>query len=137
MEIKATLLKPCSDEDRLEFIYRYNYEEGYTVEETNSQFEAWGPTEEEKHEWELNKIANLSATKRVLVLALEQLGFDYYTDIEPKILENRQAKLEWDLCTEVKRNNPLVNILGAELGLSTQQIDDLFIAINASPMREE
>jgi hypothetical protein len=45
MEIKATLQKPYTEKDRLDFIVKYQY--GYTINETETALEAWGLTEEE------------------------------------------------------------------------------------------
>ena len=47
--------------------------------------------EEEEVEKEKERIAHLQCTKRVLVLILEQLGLDYFEQIEPLINSNRQA----------------------------------------------
>ena len=82
--------------------------------------------EAEEAQKEAERISHLKCTKRVLVLILEQLGFDYFEQIEPLINSNRQAKLEWELCVELERNNPLLNVIGAELGISPQQIDQVF-----------
>lgn len=83
-------------------------------------------TPEEEEEIERQRILNLKCTKRVFVLMLEQLGFDYFEQIEPLINANRQAKLEWDLCVELERKNPLLNIMGEQLGITPEQIDELF-----------
>lgn len=83
-------------------------------------------TPEEEEEIERQRILNLKCTKRVFVLMLEQLGFDYFEQIEPLINANRQAKLEWDLCVELERKNPLLNIMGEQLGITPEQIDKLF-----------
>ena len=81
---------------------------------------------QEEAQKEAERISHLKCTKRVLVLILEQLGLDYFEQIEPLINSNRQAKLEWELCVELERSNPLLNIIGAELGISPQQIDQVF-----------
>ena len=83
-------------------------------------------TPEQKEEKEKERISHLKCTKRVLVLILEQLGFDYFQQIEPLINSNRQAKLEWELCVELERSNPLLDVIGAELGLSSTDIDNIF-----------
>lgn len=83
-------------------------------------------TPEEKEQREAERISHLKCTKRVLVLILEQLGLDYFEQIEPLINSNRQAKLEWELCVELERSNPLLNIIGSELGISPMQIDAIF-----------
>ena len=75
---------------------------------------------------EEERIANLKCTKRVLVLMLEEIGKDYFKDILPLIEADRQAKLEWELCVELERKNPLLNIIGAKLDISPEQIDLLF-----------
>ena len=88
-------------------------------------------TPEEEEEIERQRILNLKCTKRVFVLMLEQLGFDYFEQIEPLINANRQAKLEWDLCVELERKNPLLNIMGEQLGITPEQIDKLFKYANS------
>ncbi len=50
MEIKATLNKPYTDAQRLEFIVEQNHQNGYEIKETQAALEAWGHTEEEKAE---------------------------------------------------------------------------------------
>ena len=40
------------------------------------------------------------------------------------------AKLEWDLCVELHRNNPLLDIMAAKLGVTSQQLDYIFRAAN-------
>lgn len=83
-------------------------------------------TDEEKEQMERERISHLKCTKRVFILMLEQLGLDYFEQIEPLINANRQAKLEWDLCVELERKNPLLNIMGEQLGITPEQIDKLF-----------
>lgn len=83
-------------------------------------------SEEEKEKEERERIANLTCTKRVLVLMLEELGLDYFNQIQPLIEANRQAKLEWELASELLRSNPLLDVVGKELGVSSEQLDRLF-----------
>ena len=83
-------------------------------------------TPEEEEENERQRILNLKCTKRVFILMLEQLGLDYYEQILPLIEANRQAKLEWELCVELQRSNPLLNVMGEQLGITAEQIDKLF-----------
>lgn len=47
MEIKATLNKPYTDKQRLDFIVSENHTKGYEIKETENALEAWGLTEEE------------------------------------------------------------------------------------------
>ena len=48
MEIKATLNKPYTEEEKANFIVEYNYNLGYEIKETDTALEAWGYTEEEQ-----------------------------------------------------------------------------------------
>ena len=93
--------------------------------------------EEQKAARERERIDNLQCTKRVFVLMLEQLGLDYYEQILPLIKANRQAQLEWDLCVELQRKNPLLNVMGAQLGITPEQIDNLFKYANGEITQEE
>ena len=81
--------------------------------------------EEEKARREAERISHLRCTKRVLALILEQLDIPY-SRLKALIDSNERAQLEWDLCVELERSNPLINIIGAELGLSSVDIDNIF-----------
>ena len=48
MEIKATLNKPYTDKQRVNFIVSENHQNGYDIKETETALEAWGYTEEEQ-----------------------------------------------------------------------------------------
>ena len=93
--------------------------------------------EAEKAEQEQERISHLKCTKRVFVLMLEQLGLDYFEQIEPLINANRQAKLEWSLCVELERSNPLLNVIGAELNITPAQIDNLFKYANGEITQQD
>ena len=82
-----------------------------------------------KEEEEKIRISNLRCTKRVLALILQQLGISY-TQLKELIATNEQAQLEWDLCVELERSNPLLDIIGAELGLTHADIDNIFLYAN-------
>lgn len=94
-------------------------------------------TEEEKQAEEEDRISHLKCTKRVFVLMLEQLGLDYFEQIEPLINANRQAKLEWELCVELERSNPLLDVVGSELGITHEQLNKLFQYANGEITQEE
>lgn len=93
--------------------------------------------EQEEEEKERERIGNLQCTKRVFILMLEQLGIDYFEQIEPVINSNRQAKLEWELCVELQRKNPLIDELAKGFGISSEQIDNLFKYANGEIGAEE
>lgn len=50
MELKATLNKPYSNIERMDFIVENNHNKGYEIKETETALEAWGETEEEIQE---------------------------------------------------------------------------------------
>lgn len=139
MEIKAVLNYPYTEEQRINFIIVNNDQNGYEIRtnDNNNNIEAWGYTEEEEQEQEEERISHLQCTKRVFVLMIEQMGFDYFEQIEPLINANRQAKLEWELCVELERANPLLDILGAQLGVTHEQLNRLFQYANGEISLEE
>lgn len=47
MEIKATLNKPYTDKQRMDFIVANNHQLGYEIKETDFALEAWGYTDAE------------------------------------------------------------------------------------------
>lgn len=94
-------------------------------------------TEEEKQAEEKEHISHLKCTKRVFILMLEQMGLDYFEQIEPMIEANRQARLEWNLCIELERSNPLLDSIGGELGITPEQLDKLFQYANGEITQEE
>lgn len=48
MEIKATLNKPYTEQQRLNFVVEQNHQNGYEIRESETALEAWGKTEEEQ-----------------------------------------------------------------------------------------
>ena len=47
MEIKAKLMKPYTENERMNFIVAQNHKNGFEIRETETALEAWGLTEEE------------------------------------------------------------------------------------------
>ena len=93
--------------------------------------------EQEETEKEAERIGNLQCTKRVFILMLEQLGLDYYEQIVPAINANRQAKLEWELCVELQRKNPLIDQFAGGFGITSEQLDKLFKYANGEISAQE
>ena len=129
MEIKAQLEKPYTEEKRMEFIVEYNHNQGCEIIETEEEIQALGYTEEEIALQEKERIANLTCTKRVFALMLQELGITY-TMLKQLIATNEQAQLEWDLCIELQRSNPLLDIMAMQLGITSEQLDGLFMYAN-------
>ena len=90
----------------------------------------------ELEEKEKERVANLRCTKRVLALVLKELGVSY-ANLQALIATNEDAQLEWDLCVELERSNPLLDILGAELGISPTTIDKIFKYANGEIGKED
>lgn len=82
--------------------------------------------EQEEAQREAERVANLTCTKRVFVIMLQQLGYNYFSQIKPLIEANEQAAMEWELCVELQRKNPLLDIVAAEIGITSEQLDRLF-----------
>ena len=89
-----------------------------------------------KEEEEKEHVNSLRCTKRVLALVLKELGVSY-ANLQTLIATNEDAQLEWDLCVELERSNPLLDILGAELGISPTTIDKIFKYANGEISKED
>lgn len=86
---------------------------------------------------ERERVGNLTCTKRVLVLMLQEYDINYFEQIKPLIESNPQAQIEWDLCVQLERKNPLLDTMGEELGITSLQLDMLFKAANGENSMEE
>jgi hypothetical protein len=64
-----------------------------------------------------------SVTMRQARLALHRAGL---LDQVDAAITDAEARIEWEYATTVERNSPLVQNLAAGLGLTEQQLDDLF-----------
>ena len=93
-------------------------------------------TDEEKELEERERIAKLTCTKRVFALMLQELGITY-TMLKELIATNEQAQLEWDLCVELERKNPLLDVMALQLGITSEQLDGLFRYANGELTIEE
>lgn len=113
--------------DKIAFV-----EDGVIVMKDRAEIER-----EEAEKKEKERVANLQCTKRVFVLMLQELGVDYFTQIQPLINSNPQAKLEWELCVELLRKNPLLDIMAAQFEITPTQLDNLFKYANGEITIEE
>lgn len=71
-----------------------------------------------------------SVTMRQARLAMLHAGI--LDDVESLIAnmpgdEGSAARIDWEFARDVRRDWPLVAALGSQLGMSNEQIDDLFI----------
>lgn len=85
--------------------------------------------EKEKEQERRDYIDSLHCTKRVFALALKEFGITY-SKLKELIATSEDAQLEWDLCVELQRSNPLLNTFGEILGITPEQIDLIFLFAN-------
>ena len=109
-------------------IEKYIYQDGEIV--LNPNYEA------EQAQKEAERVSKLTCTKRVFALMLQELGITY-TMLKQLIATNEQAQLEWDLCVELERGNPLLDIMASQLGITSEQLDGLFKYANGEITIEE
>lgn len=88
------------------------------------------PDYEEKQKQKRREYINsLKISKREMALALKEIGISY-AQLKEIIAQNDEAQLEWDLCTELYRSNPLLDIMGQVVDITSEQIDEIFIKYN-------
>lgn len=82
-------------------------------------------TDEDKANEEQERVGKLTMTKRVFALILKKYNISY-SQLKELIATNEDAQLEWDLCSELQRNNPLLDIMAAEMNITPEQLDNMF-----------
>ena len=84
--------------------------------------EAW---EEKQAQKERERIAKLSLTKREVFLGLYQA-----VGVTPEMIKAQitdpQALIEFEYANDYFRGNPLIDIVGATLGITPEQLDKFF-----------
>lgn len=84
----------------------------------------------EKHaQAEAERIGNLQVTKRVFMLGLQQMGVTY-TQLKELLATNEQAQMEWELCVELQRKNPMLDLMASQFGVSSAMLDYIFQKAN-------
>lgn len=136
MEIKTKLIKPYTEEQKLNFIVEQNHNNGYEIRETETALEALGYTTEELEQQEKTRIAQLSMTGADVERAIYQAKGIDFEDILTlvKSQENSGQAYNIDLKAlkiELKANNfyrgnPYINQIGELLGFTTEQLDQFF-----------
>ena len=133
MEIKAELLKPYTDKERIDFIVEQNHNNGYEIKETETAIEAWGYTEEEKQEQEKQRIKLLSMTRgdvfEALILAKGLGKAQIRSMIEQAELDTVTKALylnRFDEALEFYRGYPIFDMLGQALGVTGEMLDKFF-----------
>ena len=132
MEIKATLKKPCTEAERMGFVVNYNHNLGYKIEETETELQALGYTEEEIALQERERIAKLYLTGADVERGIYQAkGMDFddivalVTQLQPEGLDIKALKIELK-ANHFYRGNPYVSAVGELLGFTIGQLDKFF-----------
>ena len=137
MEIKAQLNKPYTEEQRIDFIVEQNHKQGFEIRETETALEAWGYTQEEKEQQEAERIANLHLTRgdvfRGLLLAKGITRAEIRGIIEAmpegtpqEKIAKEYALIDFDEALEFYRGVALIDTLGAQLGITSEQMTKFF-----------
>lgn len=134
MEIKATLQKPYTENEKMNFIVEYNHNLGYLIEETETELQALGETEEEQAQKEKERIAMLSLTRgdvfRGLLMAKGVTRVQLRAMIEMNSqlseIEREMALIDFDEALNFYRGNALIDTVGLALGITSEQLDKFF-----------
>lgn len=90
MEIKETLTKPYTEQERIEFIVENNHNKGYEIRETDTELQAWGSDSNELLEQaKSDKIAlndGLRDTALLSGVEYQNVLFDSDTDQKVNLL---------------------------------------------------
>ena len=143
------LKKPYTEEQYADFVVEHNHNNGRKIEETitalfalerNEIMKDGEPIinpnyEDEIAKIEQERIKSLKMTKRVFALALQELGISY-TKLKELIATNENAQLEWDLCIELDRSNPLLDTMAAQMNITSDQLDYIFRKANGEILQE-
>ena len=133
MEIKAELLKPYTENERINFIVEHNHKNGYEIRETETAIEAWGYTDEEKEKAERERLNKLSMTRgdvfEALILAKGLGKAQIRSMIEQAELDTVTKALylnRFDEALEFYRGYPIFDMLGQALGVTSEMLDKFF-----------
>ena len=132
MEIKATLQKPYTENERMDFVVEYNHQLGYTINETKTELQALGYTEEELELQEQERIARLHLTRGDVFRGLLQAKGVTRTQLRAMIeampdgIDKEMALIDFDEALEFYRGVALVDTIGLALGITSNQMSKFF-----------
>lgn len=149
MEIKAELLKPYTEQEKINFIVEQNHRLGYTIEEQEDKLVALGYTEQEKLKQEKERIALLNMTGADVERAIYKVKGIDFDDILAMVKDNptideKALKIEFK-ANNFFRGNPYIEQVGSLLGFTEDMLDKFFdtkdyhylttckLTINATP----
>ena len=134
MEIKAILQKPYQDEERMSFIVQYNHKLGCEINETETELQALGYTDEEIAQKEKVRVAQLSLTRGDVFRGLLQARGITRTMLRSLIdnntelteVEKEMALIDFDEALNFYRGNTLIDTVGRALGIEPAKLDAFF-----------
>ena len=95
--------------------------------------EVW---EERQKQAERERIAKLKLTKREVFLGLYQAK-GVTPDMIKAQITDPQALIEFEYANDYYRGNPLIDIVGAQLGITPKQLDNFFETNDYTKLIEE
>ena len=126
MEIKAELIKPYTEEQRIKFIVEQNHRLGYSIEEQSTKLVALGLTQEELDQQERNRKDMLALTRCDVLKALYQAKGITPNDIKALLKDNVEALIELEYAQNFYRGHPMIKAIGEQLGFTSDDLDYLF-----------
>ena len=126
MEIKAELIKPYTEEQRIKFIVEQNHRLGYYIEEQSTKLVALGFTQEELNQEERNRKDMLALTRCDVLKALYQAKGITPNDIKVLLKDNVEALIELEYAQNFYRGHPMIKAIGEQLGFTSDDLDYLF-----------
>lgn len=136
MIIKDTLVKPCTEEDRINFIVQNNHNCGYEIRETEEEYQAWGYTEEEIAQMQREMLDQLTLTPADVERALYKEKHMDFEDLKALIATQLPQVDIKGLAIEFRAKDfyrgaiangmRLFDVVGALLGYTPADMDYLF-----------
>lgn len=134
------LTKPFTEAQRLEFIVIHNHNNGLIIEENDTALYALEPWEkllddevvDNKEEFEQEqakakreRLDMLSLSKREVFLALYKAKNITPDQLKAQITDP-ETLIEFEYANDYYRGNPLINLIGQQLGFTSDDLDYLF-----------
>lgn len=137
MELKDELLKPYTESQKIQFLLGNNGRNGYTIKYTDTSIQAWGRTEAEEEQRQLELKANLHLTRgdvfRALLLAkgitrdqIRALIMSMPEETQEEKIKKELAFIDFDEALDFYRGVDLINTLGEQLHITSKQMDRFF-----------
>lgn len=137
MEIKTQLMKPYTDSQRTLFIVEQNHRNSYEIVETETSLDAMGYTEEEIAQREQERKAMLNLTRGDVFMGLIKARMIDENTLKAQLEQMPEGTDEQRIqkmlalnsltnALNFHRGHDLVNIIGQQLGISSENLDMFF-----------